>query len=259
MTNPQQFYMPKNPDFLDSIGYTQRVVDAILRNNPLTDAVVSHGLIKWIGNYTNAGNPDKINFLWIGEFLPADTNLPGNPAQRGFSLLRDDSRGGRSAIALYDPNPAAGGGLRQQLLIGSGDGQRLIHEHRDGGWAYPETNVAMGERWSDLTRWPSITSGSFDTLAEGRCSVIGNRLSYRMFAATTNGASAEFRMKVVGFAGDILGTTHTLGTNSNGVFDSFLDISSQRGTTVPVIWEARVTGGGGEARTSVISVRNYTV
>ncbi len=256
MTSPQ--YTPRDPDVLDSIGYTRRVVDAILRNNPLTNAVVSNGLMRWIGNYTDALDPDKINFLWIGDFLPADVNISPTTPQRGFSLVRDDSRGGVSAIAMFDPSPAASPGLKQVLWFTSGDGKQLMTESRDGGQNWPQDNVWMGALGSDTTKWPGTTSGTFDTLFEGRVNVIGNRVSYRIFAATTNGATADFRLRVEGIGGDVIGSTHSLGVNASGVFDSFVDVSASRGTTVVIRWEAQRTNGVGEARSQVISVRCYT-
>jgi len=45
------------------------------------------------------------------------------------------------------------------------------------------------------------------------------------------------------------------------VFDSEVDVSAGRGTTVSFRWEARCTAGGGganKARASVVSARCYT-
>lgn len=257
MTAPSDFYAPRDPDYVDNIRYTQRVVDQILRNNPLVDAVVSKGLIRWIGNYISGPGPDKINFLWIGEFFPADPNLGGIP-QRGFSLVRDDSRGGRSAIAMYDANPGGGGGLRQCLFIGSGDGKRLYDENRNGGWGWPESNVWMGALGSDTSKWPGTTSGTFDTLFEGRLNVVGNQVAYRFFAATTGGATANYRLRVEGTGGDVVGSTHSLGVNSSNVFDSTVDVSASRGNTVTIRWEAQRTNGVGIAASQCITTRCFT-
>lgn len=258
MTNPQQFYLPRDPDVLDNIGYTQRVVDSILRNNPLTDAVVGHGLIKWIGNYTNAGNPDKINFLWIGEFQPADVNLPGNPPQRGFSLVRDDSRGGRSAISMFDGSPNAGGGLRQVLTFSSGDGQPIMRESRNGGIVWPEENVWMGGIDSDILKWTGTDAGSFSAIFEGHASVVGNRVAYRVFAATSGGGQAEFRLRVLGFDGDHTGPTHVLTGAGPVVFDDSVDVTTLRGSTPTIYWEARRTNGVGKVHSIILTVRIFT-
>jgi hypothetical protein len=255
VTTPQQ-YAPQKPSILDNLGYTQRVVDAILRNNPLTGAVVGSGLMRWIGNYVDSGGINKINFLWIGEFYPLDTSL--GVSQRGFSLVRDDSRGGKSAIALFDANPSGGGGLRQTLFIHSGDDRRLASEHRDGGWSWPEENVAMAPLDSDSSKWPGLTAGAFAPLAEGRCNAVGRRLHYRIWCLTDGGASGEFRIRVGGTGGDVFSTTHVLGVNTNAVFDSSIDISASRGNTVAVFAEARRTNAVGTARMIPITIRCFT-
>lgn len=257
MTTPNR-YTPRSPSILDNIGYTQRVVDAILRNNPLTDATVSEGLIRWLGNYTNSGNSDPINFLWIGEFFPADVNRPGNPPQRGISMVRDDSRGGVSAFAIFDDNPSGGGGLRQTIRMTSGDNKLLALEHRNGGWRWPEENVVMGPVGSNTLQWIGTNSGSFDTLYEGRASLVGNNLHFRLFGATTNGAAGEFRFRAQLSGGDVVSPTYTLGVNSASLFDSNINVAAGRGTTVAVRFEARVTNGVGEARGTPISVRCFT-
>jgi len=257
MTTPQ-IYSPKPPSILDTLGYTKRVADAILRNNPLTDAVISEGLMKWIGNYVSGGGPAKINFLWIGEFSPLDTNLPGSPPQRGFSLVRDDSRGGVSAVALYDSNPGAGGGLKQNLRVTSGDGNQLYTEHRDGGVRWPESNVYMGPLWSDVLLWPSAQGSSFSTVYEGRANIVGNTLAYRVFCATTGGATGEFKLVVAAPGGDVDGPVHSLGANAQSVFDSTMSVSTWRGQTLPVHWKVRRTNGVGDVRAAVISVRCFT-
>lgn len=257
MTTPD-YYSPRSPSSVDALVYARRVVDSILRNNPLTDAVVDRGLIKWLGNYVSGGGPDKINFLWIGEFLPADPNLGGIP-QRGFSLVRDDSRGGVSAISLFDGNPAGVGGLRQTLVFTSGDGQTLARESRNGGWYWPESLIPMAPMGNNTIEWPGTQSGTFQTLWEGRVAVVGRDLSYRIFAANDGGAAGEFRVRVEAIGGDIVGTTHVLGVGLQDVFDSSFSIAGARGTTVPVRIEARRTNAAGSCRATPLSVRCHTV
>ena len=256
MTTPD-YYAPRAPSGLDVVAYAKRVADALHRNNPLTDAVVSRGLIKWVGNYTNSGNPDKINYLWVGEFLPADPNLGGVP-QRGFSLVRDDSRGGVSAIAMYDSNPGAGGGLRQQLFFTSGDGNRLADESRSGGWSWPEELVPLGPLGNDTLKWPGTQSATFDTLWEGRVNGLGRHLAYRIFAANDNGASGEFRVRVEAPGGDITGTTHVLGVNAQSILDATFPIVAARGVTCTIRLEARRTNAAGACRMTPITVRCYS-
>jgi hypothetical protein len=243
---------------METLGYVQRVVDSILRNNPLTNAVTSHGLMKWLGNYNTAGTSSKINFLWIGEFLPADPNLPGTPPQRGFSLVRDDSRGGISAISMYDPYTGIPGGLKQILQITSGDSIKLFEESRDGGWRWPEEEIPMGGRDSNLASWPGTDQGTFGTLYEGRANIRGNVLAYRFVIAGTNGGAGDFQFVVNG--GTVIGPTHSVGVNGFAVADSTVDVTQFRGKTVQVELQARRTTGTGTAKVNAVyvSVRSFT-
>lgn len=256
MTSPS-YYTPQNPSVLDTIGYTKRVVDQILRNNPLHNAAVAAGLMRWIGNYPSDGG-DLINWLWLGEFLPADTNLPGSPPQKGFSLLRDDSRGGRSAINLYDPFPSTGDGLKQRLGIGSGDGERLFDESRQGGWKFPEEGVPVYARDTDMATWTGTDSGSFTPIYEGRVSIVGRHLAYRVWNATTGGATGQFRLKVEYGSTVITGPVHSLPANSNGVVDNVVNVAALRGNTASIYWEVARTNASGKARASIISLRNFS-
>lgn len=255
MTSPS-FYSPRTPSAIDTIGYTQRVVDSILRNNPLHNAAIESGLMKWFGNYTD-DDGSKRNFLWIGEFLPADTNLPGDPPQRGFSMVRDDSRG-TAAFNLYDPFPSTGDGLKQRLALLSGDGHGLMIESRQGGWNYPQAPIPMGHRDSDLSLWPGTDSGSFSGIYEGQMTLTGRDIAYRMWDACTGGATGQFRLRVEGSV-SLTSAVHTLPANGNGVVDSSMDVSAMRGETVTVYWEAARTNGVGKARASLISIRNFTI
>lgn len=261
MSSPFNPYAPRDQSAIDTIAYVRRAIDEMARANPLQNAVVSSGLIKWIGNYTNSGNPDKINFLWIGEFLPADPVM-GGVSQRGFSLVRDDSRGGASAIAMYDPSPNAGGsGLRQVLIISSGDRRRILEESRDGGQRWPEENVWMGPIGDSAQMWPGTPNNTFSTIWEGRANVVGNKLRYRMFCYCDPGVAGEFRMRVSLSTGDVFGTVHTLAVGTQNVFEADVDVALDRGQTITVRWEARCTSGGGgavKARTTAITVRCFT-
>jgi hypothetical protein len=247
------------PTLVDTVSYTNRLVDQILRTNPLTNASVSTGLIRWLGNYFN-GDGSNVNFLWIGEFLPADINLPGSPPQRGFSLVRDDSRGGVSAIALYDANPGASPGLKQTLFFTSGDGRRLMEESREGGQRWPEVSVPMGQVGSDAGAWAgtNTASPSYGTIWEGRFPVVGNRLHYRAFIGTDAATTGTFRMRVEMPGGDVFGPTHTQGTPGNAVVDDSVDVSAARGISVRMFWEGSRTSGAGLARSSMLAVRCYT-
>lgn len=259
MTSPDpEYYAPRVPTLVDTTVYTNRLVDQIMRTNPLTDASVSSGLIKWLGNYTDGGG-NPINFLWIGEFNPADPNLPNAPSQKGFSLVRDDSRGGVSAIAMYDANPTASPGLKQTLFFTSGDGKRMMEESRDGGQRWPEEPVFMGPLGNSTAIWPAAnTTATFTTLFESRFSVVGNKLFYRMFCQADTATPGDFRMRVEAPGGDILGATHSLAAATSDVFDSNVDITACRGLTVRAFWEGSRTSGTGAIRSSPMSVRCFT-
>lgn len=258
MSQPTNFYAPRQQSAIDNLRYAEQKVDELTRSNPLQSAVVTRGLIKWIGNYTNSGNPDKINFLWIGEFFPGDPNFGGAP-QRGFSLVRDDSRGGVSALAMYDPQPNfAGTGLRQVLIMTSGDGQRLMEESRDGGRRWPEEPVPMYSIPESVAQWTDTTSASFATMFEGRVPVVGRTVAYRVWCLNEAATASEFRLRVQGGSGDIVGTTHTLAAGANDVFDAQLDVSSERGTSRIIRWEGRRTSGANKVRAVVIAMRCYT-
>jgi hypothetical protein len=232
--------------------------DELTRANPLQSAVVTKGLIKWVGNYVNSGNPDKINFLWIGEFFPGDPNFGGAP-QRGFSLVRDDTRGGRSAIAMYDPQPNFGGtGLRQILIFASGDGQRLMEESRDGGQRWPQVPLDMNPIPESTTLWADTSSGTFATMYEGRVPIIGNRVQYRVWCQNEAATASEFRMRVSGSSGDLVGPTHVLAAGANAVFEDVVNVAVERGGTYDLRWEGRRTSGANKARAALIFARCYT-
>lgn len=259
MTQPS-YYTPRTPSALDTVGYTQRVVDAILRNNPLHNAAVDSGLMKWFGNYQNT-NGDTINYLWIGEFFPADPNLPGSPPQKGISMVRDDSRGGQSAFALYDHAPNSGDGLRQTIHVGSGDGHQMFMEAREGGQEWPRNDISMYARDSDLALWPGTDAASFSAIYEGQVSIVGRFIRFRMWDACTGGAVGRFRLRVVDATGvnpDIISTIHDLPANANGVFDSEVNVAVLRGGNATVFWEAARTNGVGKARTVPISITCYS-
>lgn len=259
MSAPFNPYAPRDQSVVEVVHYVRRAIDEMTRSNPLQSAVVSSGLIRWIGNYTNLSSPDKVNFLWIGEFFPGDPTMGGR-AQRGFSLVRDDSRQGVSALAMYDPSPNAGGsGLRQVLIMTSGDGERLFEESRDGGQRFPEETMWMGPIGDSAQLWPGTNLTTFATIWEGRASLVGNKIAYRVFCYNEAGVASEHRMRVSLSGGDVVGPTHALATGTQDVFESTVDVAAGRGTTVTFRWESRLTGASAnKTRCSVISARCYT-
>lgn len=259
MTSPQQ-YTPREYTALDTVQAAKRTADAILRSNPLTNAVISHGLMRWTGNHLT-GSGAKIDHLWIGEFFPPDTSLGGIP-QKGFSLVRDDSTGGTPAFQLYDHDPGGGGlGLRQTIHLESLDDQRLMSEARTGGQQWPEENIVMGPLPRAFTEWtgtPITPDNAWWTLWEGRANVLGNQIVARYWAASTSGATSEFRIRFEGIGGDVIGPVRTLGAGLDGVFEDTITVSADRGFTRTFRLEARTTNLTGRARMQYISARCYT-
>lgn len=259
MTTPlPEFYAPRQPSLVEAVATNKRVTDALLRNNPLVNAAVNSGLIRWMGNYNTTGTSDKINFLWIGEFLPLDTNL--GVAQRGFSLVRDDSRGGRSAIAMFDPNPSGGGGLRQILIINSGDGNRILTESRFGGLTFPAAEVSWAPNGRDRGIWAGTNNtGTDDEIWAGRFSCLGNRLRGEFRGGTDAGTTGEVWVRVFGTPN--IDSPHlVLGAASLSTFAFDIDVSSRRGERdVDVAIMGRRTGGTGFLRAAPGRIANCTL
>jgi hypothetical protein len=242
MTYPQSTPYPLSA--MDNILYAQGLADQIMRNNPLVNAVVSRGLMKWYGNYQNPdGSP--VNFLWIGEFLPSDPNL-GNRPQKGFSLVRDDSTHS-SAINLYDKSP--GTPLKQTLTLGSADGQPMMDESRNqGGWSFPRVFFPVNGASYNLPAWPQINSGSRD-IAWGQVSGTGHLIDVQAWAITDAGVSATYTLRADDGAGHVVsGPPHSFTGGVNNAWLDTLDISSMRGQKqITLYLNCNITAGGGGA------------
>jgi hypothetical protein len=242
MTYPQ--FTPYPPSMADNIAYAQSLADSIMRNNPLVNAVIPSGLMKWYGNYQN---PDgsQVNFLWIGEFFPADPNMGGKP-QKGFSLVRDD--GSRmSAINLFDKAP--GTPLTQTLTVTSYDGQPLLDESRNtGGQSFPRLYFAMPGASYVLPAWPQITTGSRD-LCWGQTSAIGHLIDVQAWGVTDAGVSATYTVRADDGNGHVVtGPPHNLTGGSNVAWLDTIDISSMRGAKIVTVYlNCSITAGGGSA------------
>lgn len=261
MTTPEQ-YTPRNYSELDYIAAAKRTADAILRTNPLTNAVVSRGLMRWIGNHVDI-NGDKINFLWIGDFFPADTTMGGIP-QKGIVMWRDDSTGtsvndGRQAFALYDHDPGGGGlGLRQTIHWSSLDGKNLWSEARAGGQDFPHMNVPMCATGSDTGKWAATDSTSFATILEGYSHAVGNSLYARFWSQTQSTAAAEFRVTVTYSGGTIVGTLFSQAVNTVALREDTIDVAAARGEMLQIKVEGRRSSGTGSVGAAPISFRNFS-
>lgn len=128
-----QQYTPRRADLVDALADVRRVSDATVRANPLRNAVVDDGLMRWRGKYGD-------DFLWVGEILPADPT-DGEP-QRAFVLNRDDPIGA-PAFSMYDFAPQPGGPLRQRVVQEDADGRTMFREGTDGGVAWPYTSMSV--------------------------------------------------------------------------------------------------------------------
>jgi hypothetical protein len=247
MTYPQ--FTPYPPSMADNIAYTQQLADAIMRNNPLVNAVIPNGLMKWYGNYQNPDS-SQVNFLWIGEFLPADPNM-GGKAQRGFSLVRDDSTHS-SAISMLDPSP--GVPLKQIVTISSYDNKPMLSESRNqGGISFPYQQIPMGRTDGISSAFPHTSNTTVSSLAEGRFSATGYQLHYRLWALTDSGVTAQVRVRVQDGATVVTGAWNSVPSAGNLIFDFNLDITPVRGNKdVNVFVEAQVLSGAGNVYCSPI-------
>jgi hypothetical protein len=240
MTYPQ--FTPYPPSMVDNIAYAQQLADQIMRNNPLVNAVIPKGLMKWYGNYTNVDG-SKVNFLWIGEFLPADPNM-GGVAQRGFSLVRDDPTH-MTAISMYDRNPASP--LRQTIAVTSWDGQALLGESRNkGGISFPRQQIPMNKVDGITANFAKTNTTTVWTLFEGRYSGTGVVMHYKLWALTDAGVTAQVRMHSIDGAVDVVGPWHPVPASGNVIFDTTMDVSAFRGhLDAQVYVEAQVLTGTG--------------
>lgn len=261
MSSPEQ-YTPRDYSELDWISAAKRTADALLRANPLTNAVISKGLTQWRGNHTDV-NGDKVEFVWIGDFLPADSTLGGIP-QKGIVFRRDDSTAagvndGRLAFALYDENPGGGGlGLRQTIHWDSLDGNQLWNESREGGQRWPEFPIPMGP-WGDSTLlWPGTDDPTFQIIWRGWGNLVGRDLVAEYGAQGEGGAATEFKVEIHPNGGPVVdGPVHVMGANVGNIFKDNIDVSAMRGQTREIRIAARVTNGVGRASASAFSFRSY--
>lgn len=171
---------PSEPSIFAVVAETQRVANQILRSNPLANAITTYGLMQWVGRYQG-------NYLWIGEFFPADPNqhdTHGNSLpQMGFVVTRDDPQK-NIALSMYDWDPYVGGPLRQKLALNDADGRHIFAEGESGGWGWPRFPAPMMPNNS-----PYRMDTSDTTVCFGRSQVVGRHVEYMFnlsFFATAN-------------------------------------------------------------------------
>lgn len=141
VTAQVQQYTPRNTTIVDAVADTKRVLDAQIRANPLRNAFINDGLMRWKGNYSGGVNA---SYLWIGEFTPVDAVL--NKPQRGFILSRDDPKRA-AALWMYDPNAGSANPstqpVRQLLIMHDADDNTIMQEGIGGGTAFPYGIIPM--------------------------------------------------------------------------------------------------------------------
>jgi hypothetical protein len=192
-TSQIQQYTPRQEDLVDAVAESRRIIDAQIRSNPLRNAVIDDGLMRWRGNYTVGTSG---SFLWIGEVTPRDNVL--NKNQRGFILSRDDPKGAR-VLYMYDPfastsNPSTQP-LRQLFSMNDADDNKMFHEALGGGALFPWSQIALypvrtkfttiaGFTGPFLEAQNQTTTGSVSLLHRGTGSMTGTRIHVHGLLAT---------------------------------------------------------------------------
>lgn len=192
MTTPieEQYFAPNPPSDTNILQDTKRIADQILRSNPLRNARVDGGLTRWMGAYGG-------EFAWFGEFFPGDPNRDGAP-QRGISFVRDDPQG-KTAFAMFDPNPTAGRPLRQRVFMDDADGRRLLHEGDSGGLAYPYWPIQLFR--ADAGGYVQTNQVTDRLIFTGRTAVMGRHVEVVGFGTSFSGESGLVFIKVIGNGG----------------------------------------------------------
>ncbi|GAA3852086.1 MULTISPECIES: hypothetical protein [Amycolatopsis] len=148
---PQQ-NTPRPSTIVDVIAETKRIVDAAARSNPLRNAIIDDGVVRWRGNYTDATTGDRSYYVRIGELDDVEQDPVLGKPQRGFSIRRDDPSGSIAfQVADWDANWRPGGPLRQRVRMYDRNGKPIFEEGLNGGLAWPWTSVCLYSM-SDTTR-----------------------------------------------------------------------------------------------------------
>lgn len=190
-----QQYTPRQSDLVDAVAESRRAIDAAIRSNPLRNAVIDDGLMRWRGNYTGGINA---SYLWIGEIFPVDAVL--GKMQRAFVLSRDDNVRAR-ALWMYDPfaesaNPVSQP-LRQLVSMHDADNYPMVVEGRYGGLRFPHTQIALypvrnlfgGGPVPYLHAQNQTVVGQVNLLYRGMGSMSGSRIFARGYFATNNASA----------------------------------------------------------------------
>ncbi|MCG3756684.1 hypothetical protein [Amycolatopsis sp. Poz14] len=159
-----QTLTPRGASIVDPIADAKRVIDAAVRTNPLRNAVVDEGVVRWRGAYNSLGRDSY--FVKIGEQDDAPRDPVRNAPQRGFSVRRDDPTGSE-AIRVYDHTAEQhpSGPLRQKVAIFDYLGNRIVQEGELGGLTAPQMAVVLYSLTDNFTA--SATVSGWQTVAGG--------------------------------------------------------------------------------------------
>jgi hypothetical protein len=240
-----QEFTPRSTNIVDAIAETKRVTESALRSNPLRNAVVDDGLMKWRGNY--AGGLGGA-YLWIGEFSPNDGVL--GKRQRGFALSRDDPKHAR-VLWVYDDQGEAANPinkpLRQQLTMHDADDAPILREARSGGVQWPWAAVPIypivedfyevgvfggGTEFLPIIPAANCINGANRGLFRGYGPMVGHMLKFFGFVVSTlNNPVVGVHLELVW--NNPAGTTYTSS-----------EISCAGGTTTNLFWDLDFAGQG---------------
>lgn len=254
-----QQYTPRSVNLVDAVAETKRVVESALRANPLRNARVDDGLMRWKGNYS--GGVDR-SYLWIGEFLPRDAVL--NKPQRGFILSRDDSKAA-PALHMYDPNGESANALtqplRQLVFMRDADNNPMLTEGRGGGVTFPWSNVVLypqitdyyqittpsGNKFLPVIGANAATNGGPRALFDGFGPMVGSRLKFFGFVAASTsspvGPSVGVHLEVSFNDGSPTVVTSTITSPAGGSANLFWDLDFAGQNKVGTEVRVRVLSG----------------
>jgi hypothetical protein len=248
-----QQYTPRQTSIVDAVAETKRVVEASLRANPLKNAVVDSGLMRFRGNY-------GIDFLWIGEFYPKDPIL--DKPQRAVLIRRDDHIGA-DVLAYWDWYPDPARPLRQKMRMRDASNRPILEEGGSGGLQFPRNNIVcypVAGAWlpvpTEISDTGSINSWDYyygaanstrntdpTNIWEGKGSMTGRRLYVRWWQVTTDNSNGGVRLHV-DFDGSSESYTSSWNWMEDGNTPQFDILFSEDavGRAVNVVVEGQVNG-----------------
>lgn len=233
-------YTPRESTLVDAVAESRRIADQAMRNNPLVNAVIDRGLTRFRGNYGG-------DFIWFGEFFPADKNLTddfGNDMpQRGISITRDDPTHSQ-VFALYDFDQQAGEQLRQRIYMRDADGKALMLEGFNGGRAFPDAPIVLYQR--ETIDPNGVQIGSDVVVFSGEGNLIGTRLAMSAAWGTAGGTPTWSTYLRVSGGGVTINTATSSGSGGGNISWN-VDVKTILNASdyINVEWHMWKTGGTG--------------